>query len=154
MTADSDLLHVKIMAVPVDLWHRARVWFEGLLREFDILVAETDDTAPRELVEFVATSRERFGRFTHDSNAVLEEAFQRGEASVDVELSLPPAAASIARQLWHLIEQVQEYCRRGDLLTLTPDEEVRAYVEWYLHELADQLEGAEPTPWRAQPPTR
>lgn len=154
MTADSKLIHVRMIGVPVVLWNRARLWFEGLLREFDILAVDTGDTTPQELLDFVGETRERFGRFTEGSNAVLEDAYQRGVESVDVELALPPEAAPVARRLWSQIEAAEDYCRNGDLLTLTPEAELRDYVRWYLNEVAQQLEGSEPRAWGSQPPTR
>lgn len=154
MTTDSGLVHVSMIGVPLAMWFQARNWFEGLLREFDVLAAGNGDTTPQELVDFVADVRERFSRFSEGSNAVLEEAYRRGAKSVDVELALPPEAAPVARHLWEQIARAEEYCRRGDLLTLTPDEDLRRYVRWYLNEVADQLEGAEPRAWDDQPPTR
>jgi hypothetical protein len=154
VTADSKLVHVSMIGVPLDMWTQARNWFEGLLREFDVLAAGNGDTTPQELVDFVADVRERFSRFSEGSNAVLEEAYRRGAESADVELALPPEAAPVARQLWEQIVRAEEYCRRGDLLTLTPDEDLRRYVRWYLNEVADQLEGAEPRAWDDQPSTR
>lgn len=154
MTADSKLIHVRMLGVPLDRWQRARVWFEGLLREFDILVIDTDHATPRELLEFVNETRDRFSRFTEGSNAALEEAYQLGLSSTDIELALPPEAAPVARRLWDQIQEADEYCRRGDLLTLTLDDDLRGYVSWYLHEVVNQLEGSEPRAWDPQPPTR
>lgn len=154
MTGDRSLTTFRLIGVPLELWHRARVWFEGLIREFDVLAADTGETTPRELLQFVGEVRERFSGFTEGSDIAMEKAHARGEQFMDVELELPPAAAPAARELWDQIQRAEEYCRRGDLLTLTPDDELRRYLHWYLHEIADQAEGAVPRPWEPQPPTR
>lgn len=154
MTSDRRLSSVRLIGVPLDLWHRGRVWFEGLMREFDVIATDTGETTPRQLLEFVSEVRDRFSRFADDSGVALEEAHARGERSLDVEMELPPEAAPAARQLWDHIQEAEAYCRRGDLLTLTPDDELRRFLHWYLHEVADQAEGADPRPWDSQPPTR
>lgn len=154
MTGDGRLSTIRLVGVPLELWYRGRVWFEGLMREFDILASDTGERTPRELLQFVTEVRERFSGFTDDSNIALEEAHARGEPSLDVEMELPPEAAPAARKMWDHIQQAEEYCRQGDLLTLTPDDELRRYLHWYLHEIADQAEGADPRPWEPQPPTR
>lgn len=154
MTSEQDLIRVHLVGVPVGLWHRGRVWFDGLLREFDILAADHGETTPRELLEFVAETRERFSGFTDEPNTALEEAHRRGVESTDVDLYLPPVAAPVARDLWAHLARALEYCHSGDLLTLTPDRELTRYLEWYLHEIARQLEGEAPRPFGAQSPPR
>lgn len=154
MTADNQLSSVRLIGIPLGQWHQGRVWFEGLLREFDILATDVGETTPQEVLEFAREVRERFSQFTEGSNAVLEEAHRRGEESVDVELELPLEAAPAARELEIQIHRAEEYCRRGDLLTLTPDDELRRYIDWHLEEVARQLEGESPRPWNSQPPTR
>lgn len=154
MTAADQLSSVRLIKMPLRQWHQGRVWFEGLLREFDILASDAGETTPQEVLEFAREVRERFSQFTEGSNAVLEEAYRRGDESVDLELKLPREAAPAAREMATQIHRAQEYCRRGDLLTLTPDEDLRRYIDWYLEEVARQLEGGSPRPWNSQPPTR
>lgn len=154
MTPGRQLTRVRLIGVPTALWHRARLWFEGLLREFDILATDTGEETPRELLEFVADARERFSGFADQSTATMEEARRRGEEAVELELHLPPEVGPVARDLWVHIERAAAYCRAGDLLTLTPDEELNRYLDWYLHEVARQLEGESPRPWSPPSPPR
>lgn len=154
MTSDRQLSSVRLVGVPLELREQARVWFEGLLREFDVLAADTGEGTPRELLEFVNDARQRFSQFAERSNEALDEAYGRGERSADVVLEVPPEAGQVARQMWDHIQHAETYCRKGDLLTLTPNEEVRRYLHWYLTEVADQVEGELPRPWDPQPPTK
>lgn len=147
MTTDVQLRRVRFLSTPVGVWRRSRDWFEGLLREFDIIATGSDATTPRELVAFVAGARERFSRFSTGSTSVLEEAVERGEVTVDLEMNLPPEAAVAARDLWDRILAADDFCRQGDLLTLALPEDVRAFIRWYLDEIAYQIEGGEPRPW-------
>lgn len=156
MTDTPRLVQIELRRVPVGLWHRARLWFEGLQREFDILAADTDDTTPRDLLEFVAETRERFSGFSRAPNAALEQALRRDERWADIELELPSEAAAAARQLWSHLERAEDYCRRGEMLSLTMEDEVRRFVRWYLEEVAAQIEGSSAQPWAgdSEPPTR
>ena len=78
----------------------------------------------------------------------MEEALERGESEIDLTYHVPPAAAGAAQQLGDMLDEADEYCRRGNhLLTLaTPAEELR-FRRWFISEFVDQLRGAPPTPW-------
>lgn len=156
MTADTQLHTVRLVGVPTALWGESRKWFESLLREFAIVATESASGTPRQLVEFVAEVNEKFSRFSSDSNSTLENALAEGEAQVDLELALPAAAASAARDLWTHIQAADEYCRQGKLLTLQPKEDLRRFIEWYLNEVASQIDGDDPHAWGtvSQPSTR
>lgn len=156
MNSEAQFRPVRLTGIPVELWARSRVWFEGLLREFDIIATESDEATPRELVDFVADTRERFSRFSTDSNTVLEEALERGGATADLEMELPSEAGNAARELWVRILAADDFCRHGDLLTLALPEDVREFIRWYLGEFANQMEGGEPIPWNGddQPSTK
>ncbi|HEX2155345.1 MAG TPA: hypothetical protein VHL52_15375 [Acidimicrobiia bacterium] len=147
MTTGTRLHRVHLRAIPVSVWHETRLWFEGLMREFDIIAAESQASTPRELLDFVVAASEKFERFSNDPNAILEEAWQQGRPNLDLDLELPPEAAQAARDMWSHIVAADEFCRDGNLLTMAIKDEPRRFVEWYLGEVADQIEGAQPRPW-------
>lgn len=147
MSTDVRLYRVRLLGTPVDVWARSRDWFEGLLRELDIIATGSDAATPRELVNFVAAAREEFGRFSAGSTSALDAAKQQGETTIDLEMQLPPHAAVAARDLWDHILAADNFCRQGDLLTLTVPQDVRRFIRWYLDEIAGQIEGGEPRPW-------
>lgn len=60
---------------------------------------------------------------------------------------MPPEAGEAAMELWKRIEEAMAFCSDGDLLTLTAPDDVLQSFRWYLSEVADQIEGASPTPW-------
>lgn len=154
MSTDVRLCRVRLIGTPVAIWGRSRDWFEGLLRELDIIATGADAGSPRELVHFVANAREEFSRFTAGSASVLEAAEEHGETTVDLEMHLPANAAVAARELWDRIVAADNYCRQGDLLTLALPQDVRVFVRWYLEEIANQIEGGEPRPWASVPQPR
>jgi hypothetical protein len=147
MERSSELVQIHIEGVPVELWGRTRDWFSGLLREFDIIASTSDeDSAPRRLTNFVADTRRQFGQFSGPTEA-LEEAHAAGEVTTDVAFEVPPVAASAAAALWERIEEALEFCSGGDLLTLTPTEDVIRFCRWYLFEVVDQIAGSAPHGW-------
>lgn len=152
MNTEVQFRRVRLLGVPVGVWDRARGWFGGLVREFDIIATGSDEATPRELVVFVADVRERFSRFFSGTNVVLEEALERGEATTDVEMELPPGVAVAVRDLWIRILAADDFCRHGDLLTLALPDDLREFIRWYLDEIANQIEGGEPRPWSDHAP--
>ena len=141
-----DLEKVRLIALPVRTWHDSRTWFEELLREFDVIASDTDDT-PGRVRRFIEDVRTRFGQFSEPTNRDLERAFAAGVQALDVDLHIPAAAAPAASELWDRVVEADEFCRQGDLLTMAMDDERRRFIEWYLGEVVRQIEGHPPRPW-------
>ena len=78
----------------------------------------------------------------------MEAALERGEIAIDLTYRVPPVAAGAVQALDEMLDEADEYCRRGDhLLTLAaPPESVR-FRKWFLGGFTDQFGGAAPTPW-------
>jgi hypothetical protein len=147
MIGAPDLKVIDLRGIPVDLWRRSRDWFRGLVREFEIISSGVDDdSVPAALLQFIQEAQERFAQFG-DSDARLDQALDAGQESVDQSLHLPDVAAQASLELWDLILRAEEFCRSGDMLTMVPPADVRDFVEWYLGEVARQVEGAEPRSW-------
>ncbi|HVR33766.1 MAG TPA: hypothetical protein VMS74_13790 [Acidimicrobiia bacterium] len=143
-----ELLPVELRKVPVALWNESRRWFEELLREFAVVATSSPEThVPRQLLDFVEDVRSRFSRFSESTNMTLEEAHADGRSHIDLSLRLPAEAGPIALELYEHVLRADEFCRAGQLLTIELSERVRVYVEWYLGEVASQLQGGEPVPW-------
>jgi hypothetical protein len=115
---------------------------------------EVRAATPGRLLDLVNQLSAGFGSFSEVQRVEMEEAFARGETAIDLTYHVPPAAAPAAQQLGDMLDEADEYCRRGDhLLTLaTPPEELR-FRRWFISEFVDQLGGAPPTPWPATRPT-
>lgn len=106
-------------------------------------------TIPARLQNAVGELRGKYAGLTAPGTEELEAAHRRGEASADVTYALPAEAAADIRHYAELLDEVDAYCRRGELLILAAPPEVAAFRRWILGEFARQLEGAEPTPWPA-----
>jgi hypothetical protein len=145
-----ELVEVRLLGLPLQVWQRTQEHVDGLLREF-ALIAQDDEAragTPGRLLDLVRQLTAGFGGFSEAQRTEMEEALARGQAQIDLTYQVPPAAAGAAQQLGDMLDEADEYCRRGDhLLTLaTPDEELR-FRRWFISEFVDQLGGAAPTPW-------
>lgn len=75
------------------------------------------------------------------------EAAEAGRQRVDVTVRLPSGAVEAARRLLDLLEQADELCRQGILMTMPATEAVVEVRRWTCTELERQvLQGAEPVP--------
>ena len=149
-----ELVEVRLLRLPLAVWQRTQEHVDGLLREF-ALIAQDDEAraaTPGRLLALVQELTAGFGGFSESQRIEMEEAFARGESEIDLTYRVPPAAGGAAQQLGDMLDEADDYCRRGDhLLTLaTPEEELR-FRRWYISEFVDQLGGAPPTPWSASP---
>lgn len=68
---------------------------------------------------------------------------------MDLTLLVPAAARGAAVELMGLLEEADDYCRRGELLTLATSPELVAFRNWYLGQVVEQIDGRPPTPWAA-----
>ena len=69
---------------------------------------------------------------------------------MDLLLQVPASAGPVGLSLDGMLDETDEFCREGKLLTLEPPDDVIAFHRWYLAELSAQLEGAEPRPWSGE----
>lgn len=56
-------------------------------------------------------------------------------------------AAEGAARLESLLDEADEFCRAGDLLTLAATGEGVAFRRWFLHEFVRQIDGRPPRAW-------
>jgi hypothetical protein len=148
--AGEGLVEVRLLRLPLQVWQRTQEHVDGLLREFALIAQDEEGRAatPGRLLELVRQVTAGFGGFSVEQRRAMEAALDRNETEIDLTYQIPPAAAAAAQQLGDMLDEADEYCRRGDhLLTLaTPPEELR-FRKWFISEFVDQLNGAPPTPW-------
>jgi hypothetical protein len=150
-----ELLPVRLLQLPVQVWAASQEHHDELLREFALMTAgreERDDEAPPvpvRLLRLVEELTARFGGSSDAQEARLFAAAARGDEVADVvEFALPEAVGPACVQLGQLLDEADEYCRAGrHLLTLATPTEIRVFREWYLGQVRDQLAGGPPEPW-------
>ena len=158
MTTAADVRSVHLLALPVPLAAASREHFEGLMREFALIAAaeEDNDHVPARLMELVTTLTRQFAGANTAADQRLEDAIDSGQEVIDDHvLELPAAAAPASQALADIIDEADDYCRRGEhLLTLAFPPVLDAYRRWYLGQVVDQLGGAAPVPWPDSPGAR
>ncbi len=144
------IVEVRLLRLPLDIWQRSQEHVDGLLREFAFITQDEEARAatPGRLLALVKELSAGYGGFSAEPRRVMEAAVDRNESEIDLSYHVPPAAGPAAQQLGDMLDEADEYCRRGDhLLTLaTPPEELR-FRRWFIGEFVDQINGAPPTPW-------
>lgn len=144
------LAEVRLLRLPLETWRRTQEHVDGLLREFALVAADEEARAatPGRLLALVQELSTSYGSLSEAQRMEMEEALERGETEIDLTYLLPPSAAPAAQALGDMLDEADEYCRRGaHLLTLaTPPEELR-FRRWFISEFVDQIGGAAPRPW-------
>lgn len=146
MTAAA-LVTVRILRLPLDVYARASEHSDELLREFALIREENSDHVPSRLLALIEELNARFGGFTEAATLALQAALDRGDAHIDLSYEVPPDAGAAARRLGALLDEADEFCRSGDLLTLATLPESLAFRRWFLEEFALQVDGRPPRPW-------
>lgn len=147
----SDLVEVHLLGLPVEIHRAASEHSDELQREFALLRvqqsdAETSDV-PARLLALIDDLGERFAGFTESTEADLEDAMDRGDESIDLVFRVPPAAKEAAEALGALLDEADDFCRTGGLMTLATPASALAYRRWYLEEFTRQIDGLPPAPW-------
>ena len=140
---------VVLRQLPVALYVQSRQHNEALYREFAFIAEGNTDpeTVPVRLLQVVNYLRSRYGGLNAAMQEEMEAAIVRGDEHVDVEIKVPIESRSAIPMLASLLEEVDDFCGSGALLTLRTPEEVRSLRVWYLEQIRDQLYGAPALPW-------
>ena len=150
------VVRVRLLDVPVSLMLRANQHQQELVREFT-LIDLSDDGAkqdvPLRLLDVVERDSRDFSALSARIWEELAEAMERGDRLIDMEIELPSSARAAAQDLLATLAEADEFCGRGDLLTLATPPDLVAFREWFLGEVVHQIDGSSPNPWRdaAQP---
>lgn len=142
----SDRVDISVEIDPA-LMLRSNQHLRDLMAEMRVIASgekthSNDRPLPAELAEAVDSILSQYAAVAEATNRIAEEASQRGESNVRVEMTLPKEASGAARQILSAIEHADEYCRDGTLLTLPAPEDVAAFRRSYIGEIIRQLETA------------
>jgi hypothetical protein len=143
----ADLVSVSILGMPLEVMQRSSEHSDELLREFALIRGEGSDHVPARLLTLIEELRNRFGSFSEGARQAMQAALERGDETIDLHYDVPPAVGAAARQLGDLLDEADEFCRSGELLTLATQPEGVAFRHWYLDEFQRQIDGLPPRPW-------
>jgi hypothetical protein len=148
---DDGMHRIVLRDFPLHEMQRAREHSEALVREFALIVhgvTDEDVRVPARLLELAELSEQRYAGLNPHAEEVVERAIAAGADYVDLELSVPESFKQSTLDAVPVLLEVEEYCRRGELLTLVPADDVRTFWVWYLAEFVRQIDGNAPISWR------
>ena len=141
------LVPVHILGLPLDVYGRSSEHTDELLREFALIREDNGDHVPARLLALIDELNARFAGFTQAQTIALQEALARGDTEIDLHYEVPPEASEGAARLGRLLDEADEFCRAGDLLTLATLPEGVAFRRWVLEEFVLQVDGHPPRRW-------
>ena len=143
---DDELVEVRLLELPIPLHYRTTQHIDDLQREFSYITAEPG-SVPHRLLALAQQLGAEFGRFGQGPNAALRDAAAAGEESVDILYPLPAPAAAAARMADQMLDEADQFCRSGELLTVAAEEDTLSYRRWFFGQVAAQIDGEPPCPW-------
>jgi anti-anti-sigma factor len=145
-----DLTYVRLIGLPVAVHHQASTHMKALQREFDLIRQRDPDSAsvPHRLLALIGELNDEFGGVGEQPVEELEDAVDRGDATIDLAYRIPASAGAASTRLSDLLDEADDYCRSGThLLTLVTPPEALRYRQWFLSEFVRQTSGLSPVPW-------
>jgi hypothetical protein len=145
-----ELVTIEIRGLPVPLHGRSQEHSEGLMREFALMAnphPDSEQEPPQRLIRLMEQLRGEYSGFTAGVEQSLQDAIERGDEIIDLEYRLPVAVRGACIDLDQILDEVDEFCRAGEMLTLASPPELVRYRKWFLDEFVNQIDGKPPTPW-------
>ncbi len=147
MSQGAALVPVRLLGLPLDVYRRSSEHTDELLREFALIGEDDSDHVPARLLALIDELNARFSAFTREQTVAMQEAAARGDKEIDVLYEVPPEASDGVVRLAALLDEADEFCRAGELLTLATLPEGIAFRRWFLEEFLFQIDGRPPRPW-------
>ena len=140
---------VRLLRVPVRVMDAGRRHHDELMHEFAVLAVADDlsDGLPQRMLDLIDTLGTRYGSAGEPRNAEVDEAFARGDDTIDLTYEVPDHVVEAADSLAALMAEADEFCEREQMLTLQRSDVVREFSDWYLDEFRRQINGEPPRPW-------
>lgn len=155
MSNDGDLVDVRLLELPVDVWSLTQQHTDELLREFTLMTSSAPDgedpshEVPRRLLELVEVLTASYSDASDEPRRRLFAAAEAGQTVIDeLRYRVPPEVGEASLTLGAMLDEADDYCRAGQhLLTLATPPDLVRFRQWYLGEFAAQVHGRPPVPW-------
>ncbi len=144
-----ELCVVELRHLPLAVLNRAQDHNLTLMRELALVhTADEGGIAPARLLWLSQTLDQQYADFNAEPRETLQRAIEGDNSHIDVHYQVPAHAAEAAAELGAALDEVDEYCQQGDLLTLVTPPEALAFRRWLLGEFVAQIrQRSEPQPW-------
>lgn len=144
--------HAVLRDFPLRVWARSRQHNDEVLREFTLMLdgertGQASHHAPRALLELADMFTHSFGPVLDPMYAARDRALREGRDRMDSEVALVAGTPELLARVREVLDDVDDYCRNGDLLTLERSPESRRLFDWTAAELVTQYSGGDPSPW-------
>jgi hypothetical protein len=146
---DDAPVDVHLVRYPLRLGQRATEHYEEVFREFALMAGDGpghSEGVPARLLALVDALGRRYAP-QQEHEMAREEALARGEREHDFTITVPASAAAASEVLGAMLDETDDFCRAGTLLTLAAPDDVVAFRRWYLRQVIDQVAGQPPQPW-------
>ena len=146
---NTPLRTVRLLHFPLQVWQRSADHHQELMREFTLMALRPDLSrdVPGRLRDLIDRVQERYGGFTEMPTAERTAAVAAGRDFTDLTYVVPESSRQFARELSELLDEADEFCRQGNLLTLAAPPESVAFRHWFFDEFCRQIDGLPPRPW-------
>lgn len=144
-----DTAAVELLGAPVRLWATASERYHDLLRELRLLQYGHDGghAVPARLLQLSEDLTGRYASLMAANNAQRDAALLAGEERIDLHYEVPTQVRPAVVTFMGLLEEVDEYCRSDQMLTLATPPAQREFRAWFLGQFVAQIDGAAPQPW-------
>lgn len=152
LVEDVDAVTVVLRGVPVRLLWECRFRVRDLRREMALLTVQqrVPVGVPHRLVGLAEqVDRLNTAVLRHDDD--FARAVTDRDESVDMHYTVPRGVGAACARLADMLDEVDDYCRAAQLLTLAAPPEERLLRHWFLYEFARQTGGEAPRGYGAQP---
>ena len=147
LEAPPTLVPIRLLRMPAQVFASFRGWYSEVRRELRLLSLEGGDRFPvaTELAELtLQVEHER----RHASGVErLNEAIERGLATVDLEYLVPDSAPATMGRIRDVLERADRFCRDQSLLSVPATPQQLELLAWYGGEFVRQGRGEAPLPW-------
>jgi hypothetical protein len=139
---------IRLIDYPVLLAVEQQQQTADMMREFQLIIlGEPETHVLHDVVEFAATMWADWGEALTGPREELDRAIRSREPYTELRYPvLPDSRANILRYA-RLMEQADEYCRHGELISLAATPDVYALRRWLVEEFVRQHDGEAPRPW-------
>jgi anti-sigma regulatory factor (Ser/Thr protein kinase) len=144
----ADLVTIRLLGMPVELFLHLRRHFSELGRELRLLAITDPERYPLALEFSEAYLQVEYERRHVVGLDALERAIADGTASVDLVYRAPSTAPATMERLNRLLHAVYDELTSKVLLASRPPDSMIDLQNWYLGEFRRQAAGEQPTPWR------
>ena len=141
-----------LLDYPLQLWAEQQEYFDGLLREFRLLLMSAEQnpgesSAPKELIELADMVTRDFGDSIVAINAERAAAHAAGRDRMDSSFPLLDALPALLDRIGRVLTASDRFCDEARMLITARPPHLVQWWEWLHEEMVRQCSGQPPRRW-------